>query len=191
MKIVPNHFKMLISGATFVALLSAVYAVVAASQGSLGTSSTGSLMISVTKPARANISDLNDLSIAGWSPGDGAKTVGDDVCVYSTRSGGGYTVKASGSGAGSAFTVVNGIFTMPYTLVWNDGGVGALSNTGTLLAANVTSPALANASTDSSTCNGAVAGPTARLRVTVTAAAFEAANAGNYTGILTLLVAPN
>jgi|GEM_PF-811099 len=164
--------------------------VYSATQGTLGATSTGSVTISVTKPARANISDLNDLTVASWVTGGGTQVLTDDVCVYSTRPSGGYTIRATGSGAASAFTLANGANLLAYTVIWNSGGVGALANTGTALTNNVTSATLTKAARDSSTCIGTVPGPTARLVVTILATALDAAVDGTYTGTLTLLITP-
>ncbi len=162
-------------------------------QGTLGPTSTGSVTISVNKPARARITNLSDLTIASWVSGDGDQMLTDDVCVYSTRPSGGYTIKATGSGASSAFSLSGGVDRPPlnYQVKWNAGGVGKLTNSGTALSANVTSGAFLNAATDSSTCTGATPGDTARLIVEITAANLDAARDGTYTGTLTLLVTPN
>ncbi|MBL0319706.1 MAG: hypothetical protein IPP74_10540 [Alphaproteobacteria bacterium] len=162
----------------------------AATQGTLGATSTGSLTISVTKPARVKISGLTDLTLASWVDGDGAVTLTNDVCVYSTRPSGAYTVKATGSGTASAFTLSASAVTLPYTVTWNSGGVGALANTGTALTANVTSGTLNNAATDNSNCAGTTPGNTARIIVGITNANMQAISDGVYTGTLTLLVSP-
>jgi hypothetical protein len=169
----------------------AVSDVMAATQGSLGETSTGSLDISVSKPARVRISDLNDLTLASWVTGDGAVSLKDDVCVYSSKAQGGYTVKATGSGAGSAFTLANGDSVLPYSVTWNSGGVGALADTGTQLVSNVTSAKMTGAARDSSSCTGSTPGPTARIIVGMLATDMDAAVDGTYNGTLTLLVTPN
>jgi hypothetical protein len=163
----------------------------AALQGTLGTTSNGSLNFSVTKPPRADISNLTDLQLAGWIVGDGAVTMTEDVCVYSTRPSGGYTVLAAGSGAGQDFTLSNGGATLPYQVSWNAGGVGNLSNTGTPLTSNVASAGFTHAATDSSSCSGAAPGPTARLIVYVSNGQMSSAPSGSYSGTLTLVVTPN
>ena len=186
-----KHFQTsVLSIAMIVSALSPSY-VFAATQGTLGATSTGSVAISVTKPARANISNLSDLTVSSWVTGGGNQVLTEDVCVYSTRPNGGYTVKATGSGTASAFTLANGASLLPYTLIWNSGGVGALANTGAALTTNITSAALTKAATDSSSCTGATPGPTARLVVTITSASLDAAVDGTYAGTLTLLVTPN
>lgn len=163
----------------------------AATEGTLGTSSTGALNFSVTKPPRADISNLSDLQVANWIAGDGAVTLTEDVCVYSTRPSGGYTVLATGSGSSEAFTLNSGLSTLAYLVSWNAGGVGSLSDTGTSLTANVVSGGLTAAATDSSSCSGTNPGPTARLIVNITNAEMSSAASGSYTGTLTLTITPN
>jgi hypothetical protein len=163
----------------------------AATQGTIGTSSTGTLVVTVSKPAQARISALNDMIVPGWQIGDGAILLTDDICVYSS-SAGRYLVNATGSGAGGAFTLSrSGINTIAYTATWNSGGVGNLANTGVALSPGVNTTNRTGAATDSSTCNGANPGPTARLIIRVTNAIMTAAPRGQYTGTITLIATPN
>lgn len=163
---------------------------IAATQGTLGATSTGSADISVTKATVAQITGLSDMAIASYILGDGNQALFTTACVYTSTVGGSYTVKATGSGAASAFTVANGPTTIPYTVVWNSGGVGALGTTGAALITNVTSATLTNAATDSATCAGTTPGPTAQLNVNFLGTLLDAAPAGTYTGTVTLLITP-
>lgn len=163
----------------------------AATQRTLSPNSTGSVTISATKAARARVSGLTDLTLTSWVENDGNVTLTTDACVYSSRALGAYTVKATGSGIASAFTIANGPNTLPYNVTWNSGGVGALTNTGAALTSGVTSPGLTRAARDSATCTGATPGPNARLIVGLLAANLANAADGAYTGTITLLVTPN
>lgn len=185
-----HHFGRIIRLSIAILLLTNSFADMAnaATQGTIGATSSGSVAISITKTARARISNLNDLTLSSWEEGAGNVSLTDDVCVYSTRPNGSYKVRADGSGAGSAFTLANGANLLAYTVTWNSGGVGALANTGTTLTSTVTSPALLNASTTSPTCTN---GDTARLIVSVSSLAMTSAVEGSYVGTLTLLVSPN
>lgn len=160
-------------------------------QGNLGRRSNGSLVFTVTKPAYASITDLNDLTLTNWLQGDGAVTLTDDLCVYATGINGGYTVTATGSGAGGAFTLASGPNTITYTVRWNSGGVGNLGNNGVNLTPGVTSNRRRNASLDSVNCTGANPGPTARIIVRVTNGQMAGALKGIYTGTTTLLITPD
>lgn len=163
-----------------------------ATQGTLGPNSIGSILIRVTKPARARISNLSDLILESWVTGDGDQTLTDDICVYSTRPMGSYTLTAVGNGTNAAFTLsggVNGV--LPYTVYWNAGGVGKLANTGRQMEPAVAVSGMTNAATDSSTCTGAVPGDTARLIVQFSAQSLDAAKDGTYSGFLMLIVTPS
>ena len=190
MKNRPSNVKAIILAIFAVFLAVGVQKCIAATQGSLAANSSGSLVISVVKPPRANISGLSDLSVSGWVVGDGDQTVSEDICVYSTRPSGGYTVKATGTGSGNGFTLAYSGRTLPYQVRWNAGGVGALSNSALPLTANSPSP-FTHAATDSSSCSGAIAGPTARLLITFLASSLTSVSAGTYAGTLTLMITPN
>jgi hypothetical protein len=163
----------------------------AAQQGTLGNSSSGSINFSVTKPPRADITNLHDMSVSSWIAGDGAVTLTNDVCVYSTRPSGSYTIRATGSASGGAFGLTNGVHTMPYSVIWNAGGVNNLSNTGESLTAGAVSNPQSNAATTSSTCSGNISGPTARLVVNISESNMISSPQGTYVGVLTLMVTPN
>ncbi|MES2661943.1 MAG: hypothetical protein V4629_01440 [Pseudomonadota bacterium] len=163
----------------------------AATQGTLGATSTGTATISVTKSVQAQISDLQDMTLANWGVGDGAVSLSSNVCVYSST--GNYKVTASGSGAASAFTLSNGSTNIAYSVTWNAGGAGNLSNTGTALTTSVQSTGYTTATTASANCSGGGASnDTARVIVGITSGNMDAAvsSATAYTGTLTLLVSP-
>ena len=98
----------------------------AATQGTLGATSTGTANISITKSVQAQISDLSDMTLSSWSIGQGAVTLYSNVCIYSST--GGYKVTATGSGSSNAYTIASGSNTMPYSVAWNAGGAGSLAS---------------------------------------------------------------
>ena len=161
-----------------------------ATDGTLGNDSTGTVDITVVKPAQARITGMTDMSIPSWVIGDGDQALFTNVCIYSTS--GDYTVTASGSGTASAFTLTDGLgatalHVVPYSVAWNDAGAGALGTGGTALTA--TTPAdFSNASVVSATCaTGSPSGPNARINIAMT----EANLVQLASGTLTVLVAPN
>lgn len=163
----------------------------AATQGSVGATSTGTISISITKSFQADITDLSDMTYGSWNISNGAVTMTSNVCVYSST--GNYTVTATGSGALSIFTLASGLNTVPYTVTWNSGGAGAIGNTGTLLAPLIPSTTMNNASTSSSNCSGGGASnDTARVIVGISLLAMETAVSSStaYTGTLTLVITP-
>ncbi len=163
----------------------------AATQGTLGATSTGTANISITKSVQAQISDLSDMTLSSWSIGQGAVTLYSNVCIYSST--GNYKVTATGSGSSNAYTIASGSNTMPYSVVWNAGGAGSLASTGTSLTTNVQSASFANASTASATCSGGgSANDTARVVVNIANSDISAAASSStpYTGTLTMLITP-
>ncbi len=163
--------------------------------GTLGTSSSAYADIQVDKPAQARITGMTDLSLPSWVIGDGDKELFTNVCIYSTS--GAYTVVATGSGTANAFTLTDGLgsstlHVTPYTVQWNDAGVGAIGTGGTALTAAAAPAAFTHASVDSADCTGGVApGKNARINVDFLGADLLKLASGTFTGTLTLLVAPN
>lgn len=158
---------------------------VAATQGSLGSTSTGSVSINASVPNRVQLSGLADVSFANQDPATPAANA-QNVCVWSNTSTKGYNVTASGSGAASAFTLANGALTVPYSVEWA-GSSGQSS--GTALATGSALTGLTSTATNA-TC---AAGPasSASLIVRISSANLQTMQAAtNYTGTLTLVVAP-
>lgn len=180
-----------VSAVILLATSSMVTPALAATQGTLGATSTGTANISITKNVQAQISDISDMTLSNWSIGDGAVSLQSNVCVYSST--GNYKVTATGSGLLNAFTIGSGLNLIPYTVTWNSGGAGNLASTGASLLANIQSGSLSNASTSSSTCSGGgAANDTARVVVNISQASMDSAASSPtpYTGTLTMLVTP-
>ncbi len=157
----------------------------AATQGSLGTTSTGSISIGASVPNRIELSGLTDVSFTNQDPSVAAANA-QNVCVWSNTSTKGYNVTATGSGTANAFTLSNGAATVPYTVEWA-GSSGQTS--GTALASGTALTGLTSAATNP-TCSS---GPTssASLVVRITSATLQGMQAATtYTGTLTLVVAP-
>jgi hypothetical protein len=157
----------------------------AASQGSLGTTSTGSVSISASVPNRVQISNLSDVSFTNQDPSVAASNA-QNVCVWSNSSTKGYNVTATGSGAANAFTLSNGAATVPYSVEWA-GSSG--QSAGTALAAGSMLTGLTSTATHPTCSTGASS--SASLVVKISAANLQAMQAAtSYTGTLTLVVAP-
>lgn len=157
--------------------------VLAATDGTVGATSTGSVSISATIPNLARITALNDIALGTWS-GTGALAGSDNaICVWSST--GGYSLTATGSGAGGAFTLASGGNTVAYAVEWAQTG-GASSGTA------VTTGSALTGQTTNATSTSCASGPasTAGVFVSVPEANLSAAPAGTYTGTLTLLVTP-
>lgn len=150
----------------------------AASDGSLGATSTGTVVINATIPNLAQISRLDDIALGTWSGVD--LTGFDDLCVFSsTRS---YTITAtSANGTGTTFRLSDGTNFIPYNVSWRDSAPAT-----TALASGTASGAQATSAT-ATNCGGS---DNTRVSVTVPSAGIAAAPAGAYSDTLTLLVTP-
>lgn len=164
--------------------------VLAATQGTVGNTSTGTALISITKSVQARISGISDMTLANWNVDMGAVTLYSDVCIYSST--GSYKVTASGSGLLGIFTVNTSLLNaIAYSVEWNDAGAGSLTSSGTNLIFNLPSGTFNNANNSSTDCSGG-ANKNARVIVKVSSLAMGLAPNSNdpYTGTLTMVVAP-
>jgi hypothetical protein len=152
----------------------------AATQGSLGATSQGTLDITLTIDPLVQISALDDIALGTYT-GGGDITVGDDLCVYSNN--GGYDITATGNGTGQPFELIGTTENIPYTVEW---ATTAGAGTGTALTAGVALPDQGGTFTTPD-CGGT---PNAQVIVTVADADLASAPSDSYTGVLTLLVAP-
>jgi len=157
----------------------------AATQGSLGTTSTGSVAVSVSVPNRVQISGLTDVAFTNQDPSVAASKA-ENVCVWSNTSTRGYNVTANGSGTGGAFTLANASLSVPYSVEWA-GSSGAAS--GSALTSGTALTGLTSTATNA-TCSSGPAS-TASLIVKIAASDLQSMQAStSYTGTLTLVVAP-
>lgn len=157
----------------------------AATQGTLGTNSTGSVSISASVPNRIQLTGLTDVAFTNQDPSVAASNA-QSVCVWSNSSTKGYYITATGSGAASAFTLANGSATVPYSVEWA-GSSGQTS--GTALTAATALHGLTSTATNPTCASGPAS--SASLVVRISSADLQAMQAATtYTGTLTLVVAP-
>lgn len=157
----------------------------AATDGTLGPTSTGSLSITITIPPRVRISNVADLAL-GTFTGTGDKTAADDVCIYTNDPAGTYRVTATGDGTGGAFTVNDGASNeLAYSLRWNDQ-TGTTGNV--LLTSGTALTGQSGANTTASDCGGS---NTANIEATITESELSLGEAGSYSGNVTILVEPD
>jgi hypothetical protein len=147
-------------------------------------------LIGAEAPAHANarITGLTDVSFGTInSPTD--QSISQSVCVYSAQgffNPLGYSVRATGSGGGGAFTLSSGATTLPYEVLWADS---PNQTGGTSLMAGAQSPGYGNSALFQ-TCFLQPQG-SASLTVTIRAAQIAAAAAGNYSGVLQITIVPD
>lgn len=165
--------------------VTAAAAAEAATQGNLGSTSTGSVSISASVPTRVRISGLNDVALTNADPSVDASNA-QNVCVWSNTSTRGYNITATGSGAGSAFTLASASLTVPYSVEWS---ASSGQSAGTALAPGAVLTGLTSNATNANCASGPSA--SASLIVRVAAADLQSMQAAtSYTGTLTLVVAP-
>ena len=158
---------------------------IAASQGTLGSTSTGSVLISASVPNRVQLSGLSDVSFLNQDPATAALNA-QNVCVWSNTTTKGYNVTATGSGTASAFTLGSGALTVPYSVQWS---ATSGQSSGTALATGTALTGLKSTAT-SANCSSGVSS-SASLIVTMSTANLQTMQAATtYTGTLTLVVAP-
>jgi len=158
---------------------------VAATQGTLGATSTGSIAIGASVPNRVQLSGLTDVSFTNQDPATAALNA-QNVCVWSNTSTKGYNVTATGSGTASAFTLSSGALTVPYSVQWSQSS-GQTS--GTALATGTALTGLKSTATSANCSSGVTS--SASLIVSMTTANLQTMQAATtYTGTLTLVVAP-
>ncbi|BBD96761.1 hypothetical protein SAMIE_1002620 [Sphingobium amiense] len=158
----------------------------AATQGTLGTTSQGSITITATVPNRAQITGLTDINFTNADPTTTATATQND-CVWSNTATKGYSIKATGSGTAGAFTLASGALTpIAYSVQWNQSSG---QSSGTSLTAGTALSGLVSTAT-TPTCSS---GPATTSSLIVSIASADLQNmvaATSYTGTLTLLVTP-
>ncbi|BBD96762.1 hypothetical protein SAMIE_1002630 [Sphingobium amiense] len=147
------------------------------------------LACALPRPAFAQLAQLSDLSDVSF--GTIVNVTSDvsqsqTVCAYSNALFSNYTVRATGSGAGGAFTLASGAATLAYEVQWNSA---ANQSGGTQLTAGVSqSGFISQGVTPGCTLGLTRSGS---MTVILRAAALSAAQAGSYSGTLTLMISPN
>jgi hypothetical protein len=140
--------------------------------------------IAVAAP-QAQISGLTDLSFGTVASFASDAVRSESICVFSNTKNNAYSVTASGTGTGGAFTLSSGTSLLAYDVQWN-GQSGQTS--GTQLSPNVALTGLTSSATQA-ICNKGPAS-SASLIVILRSAALSSARAGTYNGTLTLLITP-
>lgn len=133
---------------------------------------------------KVRITNLSDVNFGLISNLQADARRAQNVCLFSNSTGGRYSVTATGSGTGSAFTLTNGANSLAYEVEWSDQS-GQTS--GTSLSPAVASVGRVSAATQQ-TCNSGPA-TSASLIVILRSSALTQAREGSYSGSLTLVVA--
>jgi len=132
---------------------------------------------------KARISGLADVAFGPVSTATDTP-ISQDVCAYSSSATNGYSVTATGSGGGGAFTLSSGAAQLPYDVLWADS---AGQPNGTALSAGTTTSGFISTAGQQG-CSNPTASAT--LTVVIRAASLGTALAGSYTGSLQITIAP-
>ena len=172
----------------FVAILACGFGstpAIAASQGTLGATSTGSVTITASVPTRARITGLSDVAFTNQDPATAASSA-QNLCVWSNTATKAYTVTATGSGTASEFTLSNGTATVPYSVQW---APSSGQTSGSALTAGTASASLTSTATHQACTSGPPASASLVVEISTTDLSTMSA-ATSYTVSLTLLVTP-
>jgi hypothetical protein len=168
----------------------------AVTDGTLGTTSTGTVDLQVATGSLVLVTGFADIDLGVW-PGAGDLNANQAVCVYANNGGGDYQVTATSA---RSFAAGRGFFSMEngtgdvltYAVGWADapaaGAPAGVAATDALTQNNL-SGNLDFADQTSQTC--ATGGNTGRYFIGVLGVDLGAAPAGVYTDTLTFLLNPN
>lgn len=183
---VQSHMRSLLLVAAVTAAAGLSFAASAATQGTPGATSSGSVNITLTIPHLVRITGLDDLALVHSATGD--ITGSELFCVNDNLNAtdrGYYITATSQNGSGTDFRLLT---TGPAYLVYDvnfdddtDASDGVNLNNGTQSTTEFDSGSATNMGASCSS-------PNASIRVTITEAAHQAAQAGSYSDVLTLLV---
>ncbi|WP_137861066.1 hypothetical protein [Sphingomonas sp. 1F27F7B] len=144
------------------------------------------LLAAAPMPASAQnvqITQLSDVSFGTITNMGVDQVRSQSVCAYSGLLGGRYSLTATGSGAGGAFTLSNGASVLPYEVQWNTSA-GQSSGTNLVSGTALTGQTVLLSCPILQTTNSS-------LIVILRANALSIATAGNYGGTLTIMLAAN
>ncbi len=178
-----NQLKvMTIAAAVSIGVLGASGSWAVTDDGDLGTTSSGTLDITLNIPARFQISQLDPIALTPVSDSSSKATGYSQFCVYSNAASNGYGITASGSYGSSsdAFKLVDSSDTTVDYKVFFDDSV-ATSATEGMTHGSKTS---AKKSSNTLNCDDS---PNATIYIE-TADNVDTITTGDYSGVLTLLI---
>lgn len=158
----------------------------AATQGTLGTTSSGTTTISITIPSMVQITGLSDIFLGSVT--SFPATGNSSFCVYSNVAsplGSYYVTATSQNASGTDFRVKSsGTDYITYSLYINNSSAALQT---TAMQSGVKSAQQTGGSATSLTCGG---GANANVNISFSASQVQGAPAGFYSDVVTLLVSP-
>lgn len=147
-------------------------------------------VVAIPSPAAAQIfqnlvqiSKLSDVAFGTIANIQSDQVQSQSACAFSGLLGGRYSISASGSGRGGAFTLANGSATLPYEVQWSTTA-GQTSGTALTPGASLTGQTMLLSCPLLATTNSS-------LIVILRGTSLGSATAGSYNGSLTLILAAN
>lgn len=210
-----NYFRSLQATVAIAALASVslfpLSEALAETPGTLGPTSTGTVLIEVTKPAAVMITGLSDMIVQNWTVTSstnytpdafGTQNLDTTACLYSTgattASAGDYALTiTAANGSGPTFYLqdnsssnTGAAYQIPYYVKWHAGGVGTSGTFNGTAYTDGQTQDFTGGDTISSSCSDG-SGANVQLNIQILATDLEAAGVSTFSDTLTLLVAPN
>lgn len=157
----------------------------AATDGSLGSTSTGDFDITITINELVRISGLSDVAFGTYG-GTGILQDNQNICVYTNDAAADYKITLDNPNNSGTFELADGTNKIAYSVLFND----AAGTTGqTAVTAGSALTAQSGANTSSIDCS--VGGDSANVEVSIAEGDLQAAPIGSYTGTLQLVLEPS
>lgn len=158
----------------------------AATNGSLGATSTGTVNVSITIPSLVQITGLNDITLSSTS--SYPATGNTSACIYSNVAsplGSYYVTATSLNTSGTDFRVQDGATDyIVYSAYWNNTSAATPT---TALTSGTKTAQQTGGSAVSLTCGG---GANANFNISFSASQVEGAPAATYSDVVTILITP-
>lgn len=163
------------------------YVAYAATDGTLGATSTGRSNITITVQREMRVNNINDIPLGTFDAATSPLTGFDPLCVYDNGIGGYQVTLSSANGVGQ-FQMENGTSVVTYSVEYDDSGTGANYVAAT---EGVPITTRANAATTNDSCV-TLGADNARIRVRVTNADVSGSSSnGLHTDTLSVVIAPS
>jgi hypothetical protein len=181
-----KNIKKILAAAVLVTVVFSAGRLMAATDGTLGATSTGTSVVTLTIPQLYRISGVADLALGSYS-GTGTMSGNDDVCVYSNGATTyGIQITDNTNMTSNTFAVEDAAHTkqIPMAVRWNS----TTGTSGNVAVTYNTRLAATGANTSASDCS--TGGNSANFQVNFIQADLQAASAASYSSTVTLLVEP-
>lgn len=159
----------------------------AATQGSAGSTSTATTVITLTIPTTYRVTSLADINFGTYS-GTGALSGNQDICVFTNDATRNYRIMLTDNTtmSPSAFSVQNSGATtsIPFSVRWN----GTTGTTGNTLVTYNTPLAVGGANVQSTDCS--IGGKSANIAIDFLAADLQMVPSGLYSSTITVIIEP-